>query len=68
MSILGSIALQTKSENPDLVENISTTDVDVLRCQKAERVIVERCSERNHHNIVMSMQKACTERGKIRIR
>ena len=36
LSVLGNIALQTKSENPDLVENISTADVDVLGCQWAE--------------------------------
>ena len=33
LSVLGNIALWTKSENPDLVENVSTADVDVLGCQ-----------------------------------
>ena len=35
LSVLGNIALWTKSENPDLVENISTADVDVLGHQRA---------------------------------
>ena len=35
LSVLGNIALWTKSENPDLVENISTADVDVLRYQRS---------------------------------
>ena len=42
MSVLGNIALWKESENPDLVENISTADVDVLRCQKSDGAIVER--------------------------
>ena len=42
MSVLGNIALWTESENPDLVENISTADVDMLGCQKADGAIVER--------------------------
>ena len=58
MSVLGNIALWTKSENPDLVENISTTDIDVLRHQKADGAIVKRCAERNHHATVMSMQES----------
>ena len=33
-SVPGYIALWTMRENPDLVENISTADVDVLRCQR----------------------------------
>ena len=44
MSVLGNIALQTESENPDLVENISTADIDVLGHQKADRAIIERCA------------------------
>ena len=44
MSVLGNIALWTESENPDLVENISTADIDVLRCQKADGAILERCA------------------------
>ena len=58
MSVLGNIALQTKSENPDLVENISITDINVLRCQKADGDIVERLSERQHHATVMSTQES----------
>ena len=42
VSVLGNIALWTESENPDLVENISTADVDVLGHQKADRAIIER--------------------------
>ena len=42
MSVLGNIALWTKTENPDLVENISTADVDMLGCQKADRAIIEK--------------------------
>ena len=70
MSVLGNIALQTKRENPDLVENISTADVDVLGCQKADGAIIERHAERNHHDTVMSMQKSMRyrEREKIHIR
>ena len=33
MSVFGNIALQTVRENPDLVEYISTTDVNVLKSQ-----------------------------------
>ena len=44
MSVLGNIDLQTKRKNPDLVENISTADVDVLGHQKADRAIIERCA------------------------
>ena len=58
MSVLGNIALQTKSKNPDLVENISTTDIDVLGHQKADVAIIERRSERNHHAMVMSTQES----------
>ena len=59
MSVPGNIALWTKRENPDLVENVSTADIDVLRCQRrADGAIVERCAERNHHDMVMSMQKS----------
>ena len=54
MSVLGNIAFQTKSKNPDLVENVSTADVDVLRRQKADGAIIERHAERNHHATVMS--------------
>ena len=68
MSILGNIALQTESKNPDLVENISTADVDVLGHQKADRAILERCTKRNHHDMVISIQRACTESEKIHIR
>ena len=46
-----------KREKPDLVENISTADVDVLRHQRADGAIIERCAERYHHAIVMSMQE-----------
>ena len=55
VSVLGNISLQTKNENPDLVKNISTTDVDVLGHPKANGAIIKRCSERNHHAMVMSM-------------
>ena len=58
MSVLSNIALWTKTKKPDLVENVNTADVDVLRCQKANGAIIERCAERNHHDIVMSMQKS----------
>ena len=61
MSVLGNIALQTKSENPDLVENVSTADVDVLRHQRADGTIRERCAERYHHIIVMSTQEICIQ-------
>ena len=44
VSVLGNIALWTESENPDLVENVSTTDIDVLGHQKADRAITERCA------------------------
>ena len=30
MSVLGNIALWTMRVNPDLVENVSTTDIDAL--------------------------------------
>ena len=71
MSVLGNIALQIESENPDLVENISTADVNVLGCQKADGAIIERCAERKYHNIVMSIQNSMhreREREKIHIR
>ena len=55
LSVLGNIALRTKSENPDLVENVSTADVDVLRCQIAAGAIREKRAERYHHVTVMSM-------------
>ena len=34
--------METKRENPDLVENISTADVDVLGHQRADGAIVVR--------------------------
>ena len=34
MSVLGNIALQIMRENLDLVDSISTTDVDMLRYQR----------------------------------
>ena len=34
MSVLGKIALRTKRKYPDLVENISTADVEVLGHQR----------------------------------
>ena len=46
VSILGNIALWTESENPDLVENISIADIDVLGRQKADGAIVERCARK----------------------
>ena len=68
MSVLSNIALQIKRENPDLVENVSTADVDMLRCQNADGAIIERHAERNHHTMVMSMQKIMyREREKIHI-
>ena len=67
MSVVGNIALWTKTENPDLVENIRTADVDVLGCQKADGAIIERHAERNHHDTVMSTQRACTERERVKI-
>ena len=42
MSVLSNIALQAKTEYPDLVEIISTADVDVLEHQKADGAIIER--------------------------
>ena len=42
MSVLGNIALWTESENPDLVENVSTADVDMLGHQKANIAIIKR--------------------------
>ena len=44
LSVLGNIALRTKHEDPDLVENVSTADVDVLGHQKADGAIIERCA------------------------
>ena len=58
MSVLDNIALPTKSENPDLVDNFSTTDVDVLGCQKADGAIIERHAEKNHHAMMMSTQES----------
>ena len=46
MSVLGNIALWTKRENPDLVENISTADVDVLGHQKADGAIDKKTCKR----------------------
>ena len=71
MSVLGNIALWTNRENLDLVEKVSAADVDMLRHQKADRVIIERYADRNHHDIVTSMQKHAErekEREKIHIR
>ena len=34
MSVFGNIALWTMRENPDLVENVSTTDADALEHQR----------------------------------
>ena len=42
MSILGNIALQTKRENPNLVENVSIANVDVLGHQRADGAIEKR--------------------------
>ena len=44
LSVPGNIALWTESENPDLVENVSTADVDMLRHQKADGAIIEKCA------------------------
>ena len=46
MSILGNIALQTKRENPDLVEIISTADIDVLGHQNADEAIIKKTCKR----------------------
>ena len=51
-----------RQKNPDLVENVSKADINVPRCHKADGAIVERHAERNHYNMVMSIQRACTER------
>ena len=59
MSVLGNIALWTMRENPDLVENVSTTDERCTRMsERADRAIVVRHAERNHHDMVMSMQRS----------
>ena len=58
LSVLGNIALWIKSENPDLVENVSTADVDVLGHQWADWAIIERRAERYHHATVMSIQES----------
>ena len=42
MSFLGNIALRKKRENPDLVENVSIADVDVLGHQRADGAIEKR--------------------------
>ena len=57
MSVLGNIALRTKRENPDLVENTSTADIDVLGHQRADKAIIKRYAKRNHHSTVMNTQK-----------
>ena len=44
-------------KNPDLVENVSTADVDVPGCQRADGAIIKRRTERYHHAMVMSMQE-----------
>ena len=46
MSVLGNIALRTKRENPDLVENISIANVEVFGCQRADGAIVKRCARK----------------------
>ena len=47
-------------ENLDLVEYASTTDIDALGSQRerANRAIVVRFVERNHHAMVISMQRS----------
>ena len=69
MSNLGNFALRAKTKNPDLVENVSTADVDVLGYQKADGAITERRARekppRHGDEYTKSMQR---EREKICIR
>ena len=47
-----------EEKNPDLVEYISTTDLDALRSQSELKSYKSKIHRENHYDIVMSTQRS----------